>query len=100
MITISDPRRVKAMARVDILAAEARTMFRTVGPRISVADDLQDHAGIRSCRKCNPPPRTWTCPICDFETDAQWVFRMHLKFDPEWCQRRGEKKQRKWANNA
>lgn len=75
-------------------------MFRTMGPRTSAAQDAADAPAIRHCRKCNPPAKTYKCPVCDYETGAQWCFRMHLKFNPQWCQERGKKKARNWAKTV
>lgn len=95
-----DPRHQRALNRVNTLAKEARSMFRTVGPRISAADNAQDEAAVRHCSICTPRPRIWKCPVCQWETSDRWRMKIHNITAPEWCARTGRERARKWARNA
>ena len=85
----------RRMRQVNMLKAEARTMFRTVGPRVSAAQD--EDFSMRHCLKCNPPPEVHTCPMCDWQCAERWRLLVHLDLRPDWCVKRGEKKARIWA---
>lgn len=70
---------------VDLLMEQARIMLRLVGPRVSAAQD--ENIAIRKCRRCTPPPPIYTCYICGATTEDRWQFDVHVKIDPETCQR-------------
>lgn len=90
----------RAMARVNRLAVEARTLLRTVGPRISAAQDRQDEVSIKHCSFCNPPPHMYSCPLCGFASEAKWRMSLHVDLRPKWCTDRAAKKAREWAKKS
>lgn len=55
---------------------------------------------IGQCNFCNPPPRLFTCPVCDWQTEDKWRMRLHNDLNPKWCQERGARKVRRWAQQA
>ena len=55
---------------------------------------------IKQCRFCNPPPKVYKCPKCDWETRDKWRMNMHNDLNPRWCQERENRKVRKWARYA
>jgi hypothetical protein len=55
---------------------------------------------IGNCRFCNPPPKVYTCPACDWETEVKWKMQLHNDLNPKWCRDRAAKKVRKWSRQA
>ena len=55
---------------------------------------------IGMCNFCNPPPKIYKCPKCDWETDVHWKMKLHNDLEPRWCQDRYNRKIRKWAQHA
>lgn len=55
---------------------------------------------IGQCNFCNPPPKVYKCPVCDFTTEDKWRIKLHNDLNPKWCQERGAKKARRFARQA
>lgn len=55
---------------------------------------------IGNCRFCNPPPKVFKCPLCDWETTDKWKMKLHNDIGPKWCKDRAARKARKWAQHA
>lgn len=55
---------------------------------------------IGKCNFCEPPPKFFKCPLCDWETPDRWRMRLHNNSNPRWCQERAAKKARKWSQHA
>lgn len=91
-------RQARAMQRFDALDADTRVLMRTFGPRLDAGQD--GDPSFRHCRICNPDPPALKCSVCDTEFAEKWQYRLHLKINPETCQRWGERKAKAWAAKA
>ena len=80
------------MSGIVELEKEARAMFRLIGPRASAAQD--ESAALRLCTVCTPPPKVYECYLCRFACEEQWRYTLHIKINPETCQRYAKK----WAD--
>lgn len=86
----------------------ARQRLTLVGPFMPTMPPQYQHMASRRdndmvigmCNFCNPPPRTFTCPVCDWQTEDKWRMRLHNDLNPRWCQERGARKIRKWSQHA
>jgi hypothetical protein len=86
--------------RLDLLVESARMMFRTVGPRVPGVVYPDDDVAIRHCSKCQPTPKIYECPVCNWQTEEKWRFKLHLDLNPLWCRELGAKRARKWASRV
>lgn len=58
----------------------------------------QDQFAIKHCVKCNPAPKTFTCPVCDAVKQERWQMQVHNMVGPnEFCDFYRRKKQKAWA---
>ena len=73
------------MRPIEQLERDARTMFRLVGPRVSAAQD--ETAALKLCTICTPEPPVYQCYICGFASYEKWRWALHVKINPETCQR-------------
>lgn len=55
---------------------------------------------IGKCKFCEPDPKWFKCPLCDYETPNRWTMKLHNIANPRWCQERAAKKARKWSQHA
>lgn len=55
---------------------------------------------IANCRFCNPPPKLFKCPACDWECEQRWRMKLHNDINPKWCRDRAARKVRKWSRQA
>lgn len=55
---------------------------------------------IGKCRWCEPEPKWFKCPKCDFECADRWRMWLHNVSNPRWCQDRAAKKARNWSRQA
>jgi hypothetical protein len=83
---------------LDRLCVDTRRLLRLVGPRVSAAQDEQMQ--FRRCRICTPDEETKTCVICGFTAAMPWQYGLHLRINPETCQRIAAKKARRWASKT
>lgn len=82
--------------------------LRLVGPFMPTMPPQYQHMAkhrdndmvIGMCNFCNPPPKIYKCPKCDWETDVKWKMKLHNDLEPRWCQERYNRKVRKWAQHA
>lgn len=81
------------MKSIDQLEMDARAMFRLIGPRVSAAQD--ENASVRLCTRCTPEPKHYECYLCGFACEEQWRYALHVKINPETCQRAAVR----WAAN-
>lgn len=103
-----EAKHARAMANIDRQLAPRITAIRLVGPIMPILSPhhvplLKHRQGdfvIANCRFCNPPPKVYTCPACDWETEEKWRMRVHNVSNPKWCRDRAAKKARKWAQHA
>lgn len=84
-------------AELEVLEKSARAMFRLIGPRFTANDDRQDNLAIRHCRVCTPAPKIFECPVCNGIFGERWQLSLHIRINPETCQRFGDMKARRWA---
>lgn len=78
---------------LDDLEKQARTLLRLVGPRVSAAQD--EDVSLKLCNTCTPPEKVYECFICTFACEERWRYSLHVKINPETCQRYAAK----WAKN-
>jgi hypothetical protein len=56
---------------------------------------------IKHCVKCNPAPKTFTCPVCDAVKAERWQMQVHNMVGPnESCDFYRRKKQKAWARRV
>jgi hypothetical protein len=83
------------MRPIDQLEKEARSMFRLIGPRVSAAQD--ESAALKMCPSCTPPAKVYECFICGFACEMQWQYNLHIKINPETCQRYASRWAKRYA---
>ena len=83
------------MTAIEQLERDARAMFRLIGPRVSAAQD--ESATVKLCTRCTPEPKSWECFLCGLAFPDQWRYDMHIKINPETCQRYATKWAKKYA---
>lgn len=83
------------MKPIEQLERDARAMFRLVGPRVSAAQD--ENATLRMCPVCEPPPHVYECYICGFACEERWRYNLHIKINPETCQRYANRWAKRYA---
>lgn len=96
MIDLTDPRHERALRQVNMLMAEARILFRTVGPKVE-GPGSQEKLAIMHCPRCTPPPRVYECPKCEYETLDRWRMKLHNIADPQWCNDAMRRRANAWA---
>lgn len=85
--------------RIEDLEAQARTMLRLIGPRVSAAQDEQINL-LRRCNICTPQPHIYQCYICGLATEEHWRYALHIKINPETCQRYATRWAKRYAEDA
>lgn len=88
------------MSEQQIVLAEAmcRVLMRLFGPRVAAAQD--ERFAFAYCPRCTPPPLLYGCPVCGFSAEEKWRYSLHLKINPETCQRTADRKARHWASKT
>jgi hypothetical protein len=89
---------VLSAVQLEQLEGDARKMLRLIGPRVTAADD--ENVAIKRCTKCSPEPEVHRCFICQFAAQERWQYLLHLKINPETCQRYANKWARNWASKV
>lgn len=85
--------------RIEDLEAQARSLLRLVGPRVSAMQDEQINL-LRRCRICAPEPKVYQCYICGFAVEERWRYDVHIRIDPETCQRYAKRWAAKFSENV
>ncbi len=87
--------------QIDLLVSQARAHFRTIGPaQLDSTGNRSDNLAVRVCHRCNPPVKAPMCPACNAAFPERWQLRLHLRIDPETCQRTRDRKARAWASRV
>jgi len=81
--------------RIEQLEEQTRSMLRLVGPRVSAAQD--ENISLKLCPTCTPEPKRYECFLCTFTVEDQWRYDLHVKINPETCQRYAAKWSRRYA---
>jgi len=56
---------------------------------------------FRQCPKCDPQPKTFTCPACDAVKAERWQMQVHNMVGAnEFCDYWKRKKQKAWASRV
>lgn len=84
-----------SMLNIAELEKEARAMFRLVGPRVTAADD--ENVALRRCGVCTPAAKVYECFLCKFACEERWRYTLHIKINPETCQRYAAKWSKRYA---
>ena len=98
----------RAIAVIDRQMKHRIDALRVVGPIMPILSEqhiplMRHRQGdfvIANCRFCNPPPKTYKCPQCDWECDQKWRMKLHNDLQPGWCKARAKRKIQKWSRQA
>ena len=96
-------------AAVEMAEKLARQKFTLIGPDVNRMPELypdlvtrtDQYFAVRQCRRCDPPPKVYVCPICDWETTVKWHMQNHNMGGQSYlCRQRQRAKERAWSGNV
>jgi hypothetical protein len=95
-------------AAIEMLEERCRQGIRLVAPVMDKMPELypmvhseDQYFAIKHCVICTPPPRTYKCPICDFETEEKWRMQNHnLGGQTAYCKRIQKAKEKAWSRKV
>jgi|688.fasta_scaffold253622_2 hypothetical protein len=76
------------------LLDQARTFFRTVGPKTD-----SEFIAVNNCTSCKREHKTYLCKKCDFQTWAKWKMQIHIAADTRECNYTAQQRQKEWADS-
>lgn len=95
------------LAALEMLETRTRQNMRLMMPSVDKMPELypmvhaeDQYFAVKQCNVCNPPPKVYKCPLCDWSTTEHWKMKLHNDINPQWCQRRAAKKERAWSNRV
>lgn len=76
------------------LGKQARSFFRTVGPRPE-----EEFVSVKNCMSCSPKHTTYMCKKCDFQTWDKWRMAVHVMVDTRRCNAIMNQRAKEWSES-